>query len=245
MIETELNKMNVHVYSDPRQAAQAAAMIFAGEILRKPDLVIGLATGSTPVPTYQELIRLNREGLIDFSRVRSYNLDEYVGMAPDHPCSYRRFMDEQLFNHINIDKANTHVPGGVDPDPGAYEAMIQNAGGIDLQLLGIGSNGHIGFNEPAGTFVYPTNIITLTESTRRDNARFFDSPDELPTSAISMGIGTIMAARRVILIATGANKARAVAAAIHGPVEPASPASILQMHPNCQFLLDEEAASLL
>ena len=237
--------MNVHVYSDARQAARAAAIIFAGEILKKPDLVMGLATGSTPIPTYQELIRLNEEGLIDFSRAVSFNLDEYVGMAPDHPCSYRRFMDEQLFDHINIDKANTHVPGGINPDPQGYEDMINQAGGIDLQLLGIGSNGHIGFNEPAPRFVYATNIITLTESTRRDNARFFESPDEVPASAISMGIGTIMAARRVILIATGKNKARAIAAAISGPVEPASPASILQMHPNCQFLLDEEAASLL
>ncbi len=237
--------MKIHVYKDPQMAGKAAAMIFAGEIMKKDGCVIGLATGSTPVPTYQELIRMNKEGLLDFSKVISYNLDEYVGLAPDHPCSYRRFMNEQLFDHVNIDKANTHVPDGVNPNPEAYDEMIRTAGGVDLQLLGIGSNGHIGFNEPARDFVYPTNVITLTENTRRDNARFFGSMDEVPTSAISMGIGTIMSARRIILVATGANKADAVAAAVNGPVNPAMPASILRMHPNCQFILDEAAAAKL
>lgn len=237
--------MKIHVYKDAQMAGKAAAMIFAGEIMKKDGCVIGLATGSTPVPTYQELIRLNREGLLDFSKVVSYNLDEYVGITPDHPCSYRRFMNEQLFDHVNIDKANTHVPDGVNPDPAAYDAMIAAAGGVDIQLLGIGSNGHIGFNEPAQEFVYPTNVITLTENTRRDNARFFNSLDEVPTAAVSMGIGTIMSARRIVLIATGANKADAVAAAINGPVVPAMPASILRMHPNCQFILDEAAAAKL
>lgn len=237
--------MKIHVYKDAQMAGKAAAMIFAGEIMKKDGCVIGLATGSTPVPTYQELIRLNREGLLDFSKVVSYNLDEYVGITPDHPCSYRRFMNEQLFDHVNIDKANTHVPDGVNPDPAAYDAMIAAAGGVDIQLLGIGSNGHIGFNEPAQEFVYPTNVITLTENTRRDNARFFNSLDEVPTAAVSMGVGTIMSARRIVLIATGANKADAVAAAINGPVVPAMPASILRMHPNCQFILDEAAAAKL
>lgn len=237
--------MKIHVYKDAQMAGKAAAMIFAGEIMKKDGCVIGLATGSTPVPTYQEFIRLNREGLLDFSKVVSYNLDEYVGITPDHPCSYRRFMNEQLFDHVNIDKANTHVPDGVNPDPAAYDAMIAAAGGVDIQLLGIGSNGHIGFNEPAQEFVYPTNVITLTENTRRDNARFFNSLDEVPTAAVSMGIGTIMSARRIVLIATGANKADAVAAAINGPVVPAMPASILRMHPNCQFILDEAAAAKL
>ena len=237
--------MKVHVYKDAQEVGKAAAMIFAGEIMKKDGCIIGLATGSTPIPTYQELIRLNKEGLLDFSKVISYNLDEYVGLTPDHPCSYRRFMNEQLFDHVNIDKANTHVPDGVNPNPAEYDAMIEKAGGVDLQLLGIGSNGHIGFNEPAQDFVYPTNVITLTENTRKDNARFFNSMDEVPTSAISMGIGTIMSARRIILIATGANKADAVAAAINGPVNPAMPASILRMHPNCQFILDEAAAAKL
>ena len=237
--------MQVRIFKDAETIAKAAAAIFAGEIMKKDGTVIGLATGSTPVPTCQELIRLNKEGVLDFSKVISYNLDEYVGLTPDHPCSYRRFMNEQLFDHINIDKANTHVPDGIAKNCDEYDSMIQAAGGVDLQLLGIGSDGHIGFNEPNDSFVYPTNIVPLTEQTRQDNARFFNSVDEVPTSAISMGIGTIMSAKRIILIATGKNKAAAVARALKGPVEPSMPASILQMHPNCQFLLDEDAASEL
>lgn len=237
--------MQVLVYKDAETIARAAAAVFAGEITRKDGTVIGLATGSTPVPTYRELIRLNREGVIDFSKVISYNLDEYVGLQPDHPCSYRRFMDEQLFDHINIDKANTHVPDGIACNAAEYEQEIKDIGGVDLQLLGIGSDGHIGFNEPADEFVYPTNIVKLTDQTIDDNARFFNNRDEVPKTAISMGIGTIMSAKRIILIATGKNKARAIAAAINGPVAPSMPASILQMHQNVQFLLDEDAASEL
>lgn len=237
--------MQVLVYKDAETIARAAAAIFAGEITRKDGVVIGLATGSTPVPTYRELIRLNREGVIDFSKVISYNLDEYVGLQHDHPCSYRRFMNEQLFDHINIDKANTHVPDGIACNAAEYEQEIKDIGGVDLQLLGIGSDGHIGFNEPADEFVYPTNIVKLTDQTIDDNARFFNNRDEVPKTAISMGIGTIMSAKRIILIATGKNKARAIAAAINGPVAPAMPASILQMHQNVQFLLDEDAASEL
>lgn len=237
--------MQVFIYDTPELAAKAAAAVFAAEILKKPDAVLGLATGSTPVPTYQELIRLNREGVIDFSKVRSYNLDEYVGLDPAHECSYRRFMDENLFNHINIDPANTHVPDGVNPDPAGYDREIAKAGYVDLQLLGIGSNGHIGFNEPGGCFIYPTNVVALTENTIKDNARFFNSIDEVPKSAISMGIGTIMSARRVILIATGANKARVIARAVNGDVTPQVPASALRFHQNCQFFLDKLAASEL
>ena len=237
--------MQVLVYKDAETIARAAAAIFAGEITKKEGTVIGLATGSTPVPTYQELIRLNREGVLDFSKVVSYNLDEYVGLKPDHPCSYRRFMNEQLFDHINIDKANTHVPDGIACNADEYEREIKAIGGVDLQLLGIGSDGHIGFNEPADEFVYPTNIVKLTDQTIDDNARFFNNRDEVPKTAISMGIGTIMSAKRIILIATGKNKAKAIAAAINGPVAPAMPASILQMHQNVQFLLDEDAASEL
>lgn len=237
--------MQVLVYKDAETIAKAAAAIFAGEITRKEGAVIGLATGSTPVPTYKELIRLNREGVLDFSKVISYNLDEYVGLKPDHPCSYRRFMNEQLFDHINIDKANTHVPDGIACNAAEYEQEIKAIGGVDLQLLGIGSDGHIGFNEPADEFVYPTNIVKLTDQTIDDNARFFNNRDEVPKTAISMGIGTIMSAKRIILIATGKNKARAIAAAINGPVAPAMPASILRMHQNVQFLLDEDAASEL
>jgi len=237
--------MRITVYNNAEDCARAAATVFAAEILKKADLVIGLATGSTPVPTYQRLIKLNKEGIVDFSKVRSYNLDEYVGLKPDHPASYRRFMNEQLFDHINIDKANTHVPDGITADTKGYDAMLEAAGGVDLQLLGIGSNGHIGFNEPADKFVYGTNIIDLTLNTRKDNARFFNSIDEVPTQAISMGIGTIMSAKHVILIATGANKADAIARAVKGDVVPSMPASILQFHQNCQFILDKDAASKL
>ena len=241
--------MQVFVYKNAEEIARAASMIFAAEILRKPDCVIGLATGSTPIPTYQQLIKLNREGVIDFSKVRSYNLDEYIGLPETHECSYRYFMNEQLFDHINIDKANTHVPSGMSADPEAeavaYDKAIEAAGGIDLQLLGIGHNGHIAFNEPNSEFVYPTNVIELTESTIEANKRFFNSADEVPRKAICMGVGSIMAAKRVILLATGKGKAEAIARAVQGKIEPDMPASILRVHPNCQFLLDEEAASLL
>lgn len=237
--------MQVFVYRNEAEVGKAAGMIVASEILKKPDCILGLATGSTPIPTYQEMIRMNKEGILDFSKVRSFNLDEYIGLSPEHVCSYRRFMNEQLFDHINIDKANTHVPDGLKCNTAEYEEMIHQAGGVDLQLLGIGTDGHIGFNEPADEFVYPTNIVKLTEGTRKDNARFFNSLDEVPTSAISMGIGTIMSARRILMIITGKNKADTVVAALKGPVAPQMPASILRMHQNVLVLLDEDAASKL
>ena len=241
--------MTIRVFENDRLAAKAAATIFASEILKKPDCIIGLATGSTPVPTYQELIRLNQEGVLDFSKVRSFNLDEYVGLAPEHPCSYRRFMNEQLFDHINIDKANTHVPSGIGDDPeknaAEYDAAIEAAGGVDLQLLGIGHNGHIGFNEPCDRFIAPTNIVTLTDSTINANTRFFEKREDVPRKAISMGSRTIMSARRILMIATGEGKAQAVRDMICGDIDPRHPASILQAHHNVQILLDKGAASLL
>ena len=237
--------MQVFVYKNEAEVGKAAGMIVASEILKKPDCILGLATGSTPIPTYQEMIRMNKEGILDFSKVRSFNLDEYIGLSPEHVCSYRRFMNEQLFDHINIDKANTPVPDGLKCNAAEYEEMIHRAGGVDLQLLGIGTDGHIGFNEPADEFVYPTNVVKLTEGTRKDNARFFNSLDEVPTSAISMGIGTIMSARRILMIITGKNKADTVVAALKGPVAPQMPASILRMHQNVLVLLDEDAASKL
>ena len=241
--------MQVFVYKNAEEVARAAATVFAAEIFKKPDCVLGLATGSTPVPLYKELARMNHEGLIDFSRVRTYNLDEYVGLDPAHVCSYRRFMNENLFDHINIDKANTHVPCGIgadhEADAKAYDAAVEAAGGIDLQLLGIGHNGHIGFNEPNDVFVYPTNAITLTQSTIDANARFFDSADDVPRQAISLGVGGIMNAKRVVLLATGEGKAKAIRDSIKGNIDPKVPASILRAHQNVQFFLDEGAASLL
>ena len=241
--------MLIHVYKDAQEVGKAAAMIVAAEILKKEDCVLGLATGSTPIPTYKEMARMNKEGLIDFSKVRSYNLDEYIGLAPDHVCSYRRFMNEQLFDHINIDKANTHVPCGIgedhEADAKAYDEAVEAAGGIDLQILGIGHDGHIGFNEPGDEFVSSTNIVTLTDMTIDANTRFFEKRDDVPRQAITLGNRNIMAAKHIILLATGKDKAKAIAEAVKGNITPKMPASLLQVHPNVQFLLDEGAASLL
>ncbi len=242
--------MQVLVCKNPAEVAEAASMIFASLIYEKPNCILGLATGSTPVPTYQRLIALYNKGLLDFSKVRSYNLDEYVSLAGTHPCSYRYFMNTELFDHVNIDKANTHVPNGLGDDPEAnareYDKMLEECGGIDLQLLGIGRNGHIGFNEPRNDhFVYNTNIVTLTQSTREANAQYFDKPEDMPEKAISMGVGGIMAAKRVLLLATGKSKAQAVHDTVKGPITPMVPASILQAHQNCQIICDAEAASLL
>jgi glucosamine-6-phosphate deaminase len=240
--------MQIYVFKDAESVATAAAMVFAAQLYQKPDSVLGLATGSTPIPTYKALIELNKKGLVDFSRARTFNLDEYVGLAPDHPQAYRRFMDEQLFRHINIDPANTHVPSGLGDaaeNARAYDREIEAVGRIDLQLLGIGRNGHIGFNEPAENYTWGTHVVKLTQSTLDANARWFENPDEMPREAISLGIGGIMEARRVIMLATGRDKAEAVARAALGSVSPDSPASILRFHQNAQWMLDEAAASLL
>ena len=241
--------MQVFVYKNEAEVGKAAGMIVASEILKKPDCILGLATGSTPIPTYQEMIRMNKEGILDFSKVRSFNLDEYIGLSPEHVCSYRRFMNEQLFDHINIDKANTHVPCGIgadhEADAKAYDAAVEAAGGIDLQILGIGHDGHIGFNEPGDEFVSGTNIVTLTDMTIDATTRFFEKREDVPRQAITLGNRNIMAAKRIILLATGKGKARAIAQAIKGNITPKMPASLLQVHPNVQFLLDEDAASEL
>lgn len=234
--------MQVFVYKNAEEVARAAATVFAAEIFKKPDCVLGLATGSTPVPLYKELARMNHEGLIDFSRVRTYNLDEYVGLDPAHVCSYRRFMNENLFDHINIDKANTHVPCGIgadhEADAKAYDAAVEAAGGIDLQLLGIGHNGHIGFNEPTDHFPATVHTVALTESTINANARLFERREDVPTQAITMGIGTIMKADKILLIA-GADKKEIVEKAFYGPVTPEVPASVLQLHRNVTVILCE------
>ena len=239
--------MIVHVYSDAQALARAAAIVMANAVLNKPDAVLGLATGSTPVKLYQEMARLNREGVVSFKRTRTFNLDEYAGLDPKHPQSYRRFMNEQLFDHIDIDMANTHVPSGfVDAAAAAeYDDAIDAAGGVDVQLLGIGRNGHIGFNEPAADFSRTTHVVELTESTREANARFFASVDEVPTHAVTMGIGTIMKAKRILMLITGEEKAQAAYDMLKGPVTPEMPASVLAFHPNVTVLLDEAAAKLL
>ena len=241
--------MQIHLFDTSQQVGQAAAMLIAAQILQKPDSVLGLATGSTPIPTYQELIRLNRDGVVDFSRVTSFNLDEYCGLPVEHECSYHSFMHEQLFSHINIDLAHTHVPDGNAVDQQAecarYDMAINQAGGIDVQILGIGRNGHIGFNEPSDTFVYGCHIVNLTQRTIAANRRFFESDDAVPRQAISLGIGSIMNARQIILLATGSDKADAIHRAIRQDITPRTQASILRTHPNVLFLLDKAAAGLL
>ena len=210
-----------------------AAGIIGGQILLKPDCVLGLATGSSPIGTYEELVKGCKAGVLDFSQVRTVNLDEYCGLFPESPQSYRYFMDHHLFDHVNIRKENTFLPGGTAPDIGEeakrYENLIDGLGGIDLQLLGIGHNGHIGFNEPADSFPRYVHQVDLTESTIRANSRLFDKIEDVPKKAITMGIGTIMKAARILLIA-GEDKKDIIERAMYGEITPAVPASVLQLH---------------
>lgn len=238
--------MEFHVYESARAACEAAGVLIAAQITRKGDSILGLATGSTPIPAYEMLVQWYNRGVIDFDRIRTFNLDEYVGIDHHSPLSYHAFMNEHLFSKVNLRPENVHLPSGNSAKDGEeYDAAIHAAGGIDIQLLGIGRNGHIGFNEPSDAFNYGTHIVTLTEDTIQANARFFTSADEVPRQAISMGIGNIMAARCVVLVATGANKAEAVYKTIRGQITPNVPASILQLHPCCVILTDREAGALM
>lgn len=237
--------MEIIIQPTAEASAEIGARIIRKLLKDKPDAVIGLATGSTPVSMYRKLIGMN----LDWNRVTTFNLDEYIGLPKEHPQSYHSFMWENLFSHINIDPAKVHIPDGNAPDVpkfcAAYEAAIRQAGGIDLQVLGIGSDGHIGFNEPTSSLASRTRIKTLTERTCRDNARFFSSPEEVPRHVITMGIGTILEARTNLLLAFGANKADAIAGAVEGPVAAINPASALQLHPDVRVCLDEAAAGKL
>ena len=229
--------------------SRKAANIISAQIITKPNCVLGLATGSTPVGTYKQLVEWYNKGDLDFSEVSTVNLDEYKGLDHDNDQSYYYFMMNNLFKHVNIDLSKTHVPDGTEPDPekacADYEKIVNEYGGADLQLLGLGHNGHIGFNEPADDFPKVTHCVDLTESTIKANARFFEKIEDVPTQAYTMGIGTIFKAKRILLIASGKDKAEIVKKAFCGPIDPRVPASILQLHPNCEFLLDEAAASLL
>lgn len=231
------------------ELSRTAATIIAGTILSKPDCLLGLATGSSPVGTYDQLVSMYEDGILDFSHVKSVNLDEYVGLDGDNDQSYRYFMNKHLFERVNIDIKNTHVPDGTNLDAasccGNYNALLKEMGQVDLQLLGIGPNGHIGFNEPDDHFETETHCVDLTETTIQANKRFFASEADVPRKAYSMGIGNIMNAKTVLLVANGKNKAKALAAAINGPVTPSCPASILQFHPNAIIVADEEALSEL
>ena len=248
MIEQKkIGNIEVIICQDKQEVAHEAAKIFAKDIKEKPGIALGLATGGTPVGMYKELIRMHKEEGLDFSRVRSFNLDEYVGLSGDHPQSYRYFMDDNLFNHINIDKAKTHVPSGIAEDIltscQKYEEDIKTQGGVDLQLLGIGSNGHIAFNEPGSPSESRTREVGLTEKTIKDNARFFENESEVPQKAVTMGITTILEAKKIVLLATGGNKAEVVAKALKSLATIEVPASFLQNHSNCVFIVDKEAAS--
>lgn len=237
--------VNLIKAADPKEVGKLAADLFEALIRTKPACVIGLATGSTPLPLYQELIAREKAGKIDFTRVRSANLDEYKGLAPDHPQSYRRFMQENLFDHISIKPENTIVPDGLAEDVQAmcedYERQIEAWGGVDLQLLGIGHDGHIGFNEPADHFPGMTHEVELTAMTRDANKRFFASLDEVPTAAFTMGIGTVMAAKKIVMVVTGADKHDILMKSFFGPVTPEVPASILQFHPDVTVICDAAA----
>lgn len=232
---------------DYDEMSRKAALFISGQVLLKPTSVLGLATGSTPVGTYNEMIRFHNEDGISYQQVRSVNLDEYYGLPASHEQSYRHFMQENLFDHIDILTENTHVPDGLTRDPQAYgkeyDEMIASLGGIDLQLLGIGSNGHIAFNEPGRYFTASTRLVDLNKNTLEDNARFFESEDEVPRQAISMGMKSILGAKRILILASGANKAEAVREMLEGPIDPMVPASILQLHPNVTLVADYDALS--
>ena len=233
------------VAKNPEEVGKLAADCFEAEIAKKPACVIGLATGSTPLPLYRELIAREKAGKIDFSKVRSANLDEYRGLAPTHEQSYRKFMQDNLLDHISIKPENTIVPLGLAEDVQKmcedYEAKIEEWGGVDLQLLGIGHDGHIGFNEPDDHFPAMTHEVKLTEMTIDANKRFFNSADEVPRAAFTMGIGTIMAAKKIVMVVTGADKKEILKKTFWGKVDPKVPASVLQFHPDVTLICDEAA----
>jgi len=241
--------MEVIITKTPDEASALAADMIESKLLSKPNAVLGLATGSTPVGLYRELARRHREKGLDFSKVTTFNLDEYLGLPPSHPQSYRYFMDENLFRHIDVPTSSIHVPyghaGSVLDFCAWYEEEIERSGGIDIQILGIGGDGHIAFNEPGSSLGSRTRLKTLTEQTIRDNARFFSSMDEVPRFAITMGVGTILEARQIIMLAFGAGKADIIAEAVEGPITSQVTASALQLHRDVIVLVDQAAGSKL
>ncbi len=241
--------MEVIIRPDAAEAAQLAAYLVACQLRQKPSSVLGLATGRTMELVYAELVRLHREAGLDFSLCRTFNLDEYVGLSPDDPGSYRYYMNRHLFRRVNIDIRNTHLPDGVAPDLAAecvrYEQRIGECGGIDLQVLGIGESGHIGFNEPLSALRSRTREKALSPTTIAQNAPLFPTPDRMPRRGITMGVGTILDSRRCLLVATGKKKAAIIAKAVEGPITGMISASALQLHPHCRVIVDEEAACIL
>ncbi len=241
--------MEVIIYKDYDELSRQAALLVLDVLNAKPNAVLGMATGSTPLGLYKELVRLHQESKVDFSHVTTFNLDEYVGLAVDHPQSYHYFMHEHFFKHVNIPPQNINIPSGSTSNYPAfcawYEERIAECGGIDLQILGIGTDGHIAFNEPASSLSSRTRLKTLSKQTIDDNARFFDRREDVPVYAITMGVGTILEARKLILLASGKAKADAIAKAVEGPVTSMITASAIQWHADVKVLVDEDAASKL
>lgn len=241
--------MEIIVVKDYSKMSKVAANLIAEEVKANPQAVLGLATGGTPEGIYRELVNMNKTDNVDFSEVTTVNLDEYIGLPGDHPQSYRYFMDDKLFNHININKERTFVPNGLAADINEegknYDKMIDGLGGIDIQLLGIGNNGHIAFNEPDEYLVAGTHLTSLTENTIKANARFFDSIDEVPTTAITMGLGQIMKSKKILMVASGEGKAKVVKGLVSGKITPLNPATMLQMHRDVTLVIDEVAARLI
>lgn len=241
--------MEVIIQPNKETAASLVARVIARELRANPHLVLGLATGSTMELVYRHLVRMHKEEGLDFSLCSTFNLDEYVGLFPSDPNSYRHYMNHHLFTHVNIDLRNTHLPNGLandlDAECRSYEALIKRFGGIDLQLLGIGEAGHIGFNEPLSALRSRTRVKALTPTTLKQNGPFFGGEDKMPRRAITMGVGTIIEARRAILLATGKRKARVIAQAVEGPISSMVSASAMQLHPRCTVVVDQDASTEL
>nr|WP_330367363.1 glucosamine-6-phosphate deaminase [Butyrivibrio proteoclasticus] len=244
-IYRRLEMMKIYRAHDYNDMSRKAANIISAQIIIKPNCVLGLATGSTPLGIYAQLVEWYKKDDLDFSRVKTFNLDEYVGLPEDNPQSYHYFMNENLFSKVNIERNNVHVPEGTNEDIEgeclSYERAIDALGGIDMQLLGLGPNGHIGFNEPGNCFTRKTHIVDLSESTIEANKRFFEDASMVPRQAITMGIGTIMKARKILMVVDGAKKAEVLMKALTGEVTPEVPASILQLHPDFTLVADDEA----
>lgn len=241
--------MNIIIVKNYEEMSKKAAHLFVAQLLNKPNSVLGLATGSTPMGLYKELIKFYNEGMISFKHTRAFNLDEYIGLPSNHPQSYRYFMATHFFEHVDMPLENQFIPSGVSNDSEFealnYDRLITQVGGIDLQVLGIGRNGHIGFNEPDLKFEARTHVVKLDDQTLKDNARFFEHLEDVPHHAISMGVKTIMQSRGIVLLASGKEKSEAVQKMLSGNITPELPASVLQLHPNVTAIFDEDAASLL
>ncbi len=240
--------MRLHIVKDYEQLSSKAASFVASQIIMKPDSILGLATGSTPLGMYQNLVKLYQEDMLDFSEVVTFNLDEYLGLDTDHPQSYHYYMHTNFLDHVNILRNAIHIPtgnGDINKSGKEYDRAILKAGGIDLQILGIGSNGHIGFNEPDHILKTETHMVRLTKETIEANSRFFSSREEVPREAISMGMGSIMQSKKILLLASGESKAQAIARAVSGEITTVVPASLLQLHSDVTIIVDEEAAKLI